>query len=92
MKSAYELAMSRLEKTAPAANLSDDQKARLATVDRDIEAKIAEKRIFLEAQLAKASFQEQDDIRRQLAAELSRLEDKREREKNIIRNESPQSV
>jgi hypothetical protein len=84
--------MSRLEKTAPAANLSDDQKARLATVDRDIEAKIAEKRIFLEAQLAKASFQEQDDIRRQLAAELSRLEDKREREKNIIRNESPQSV
>lgn len=88
MKSAYELAMSRLEKTAPAIPLSDDQKSRLAAVDREIDAKIAEKRIFLDDQLAKASFHEQDEIRRQLASELARLEEKRDREKTQIRSES----
>jgi hypothetical protein len=92
MKSAYELAMSRLEKTSPAAHLTDDQKARLAAVDREIDAKIAEKKIFLEDQLAKAQFHEQEEIRRQLASELSRLEDKREREKNTIREESRPTV
>lgn len=92
MKSAYELAMSRLEKTSPAATLTDDQKARLAAVDREIDAKIAEKRIFLEDQLAKAAYHEQDEIRRQLASELVRLEEKRDREKNKIREESAPSV
>ena len=92
MKSAYELAMSRLEKNSPAANLTDDQKARLAAVDREIDAKIAEKKIFLEDQLAKAQFHEQDEIRRQLTSELSRLEEKREREKNKIREEDTPTV
>lgn len=87
MKSAYELAMGRLEKSAPAVTLTDDQKSRLAEVDREIDAKIAEKKIFLEDQIAKAAFHEQEEIRRQLALELSRLEEKREREKNKIRAE-----
>jgi hypothetical protein len=92
MKSAYELAMSRLEKTTPAVSLSDAQKSRLAEVDREIDAKIAEKKIFLEDQLAKADFHEQDEIRRQLASELARLEEKREREKNKIREENRTGV
>lgn len=87
MKSAYELAMGRLEKSAPAVTLTDDQKSRLAEVDREIDAKIAEKKIFLEDQIAKAAFHEQEEIRRQLASELTRLEEKREREKNKIRAE-----
>lgn len=91
MKSAYELAMSRLEKSAPAVTLTDDQKSRLADVDREIDAKIAEKKIFLEDQLSKAAFHEQEEIRRQLASELSRLEEKREREKNKVRTESSTS-
>ena len=92
MKSAYELAMSRLEKPAPAVTLSDDQKNRLAAIDREIDAKIAEKKIFLDEQLAKAAFHEQDEIRRQLASELARLEEKREREKNKVRGESSEPV
>jgi hypothetical protein len=88
MKSAYELAMSRLEKSAPAVTLTDDQKSRLADVDREIDAKIAEKKIFLEDQLSKAAFHEQEEIRRQLASELSRLEEKREQEKNKVRTET----
>ncbi len=92
MKSAYELAMDRLQKSAPAAILTDDQKTRLAGVDREIDAKIAEKKIFLEDQLAKVALHEQEEIRRQLASELARLEEKREREKNKIRSESTQGV
>ena len=84
--------MSRLEKTTPAVTLTDDQKARLAEIDREIDAKIAEKKIFLEDQLAKAAVHEQDEIRRQLASELTRLEEKREREKNKIRTESSEAV
>jgi len=86
MKSAYELAMERLEKFAPAAQLSDEQKTRLADVDKQIDAEIAGKRVFLDGQLAKAEFHEQDSIRRQLASEIARLEDKREREKGKIRS------
>ncbi len=86
MKSAYELAMERLEKVAPAAQLSAEQKARLAEVDQQIDAEIAGKRVFLEGQLTKAEFHEQDSIRRQLASEIARLEEKREREKGKIRS------
>jgi hypothetical protein len=92
MKSAYELAMSRLEKTSPAVTLTDEQKARLTEVDREIDAKIAEKKIFLEDQLAKAAHHEQDEIRRQLASELVRLEEKRDREKNKIRTVPTEAV
>jgi hypothetical protein len=86
MKSAYELAMERLEKVTPAAQLSVEQKTRLAEVDQQIDAEIAGKRVFLEGQLAKAEFHEQDSIRRQLASEIARLEEKREREKGKIRS------
>lgn len=87
MKSAYELAMSRLEKSEPTVNLSPEQKERLAEVDSEINAKIAEKKIFLEGQLATAAPAEQEEIRRQLASELARLEEKRERRKAEIRGE-----
>lgn len=86
MKSSYELAMSRLEKEAPSVALSEEQKRALAEVDSEITAKIAEKKIFLEGQLATANPAEQDEIRRQLASEIARLEEKREREKEKIRS------
>jgi len=92
VKSAYELAMSRLEKTTPAIALTEDQKARLTKIDREIDAMIAEKKIFLDNQLAKGALHEQNEIRRQLAFELARLEEKREREKNKIRTESSEAV
>ena len=87
MKSAYELAMGRLEKAAPSSILTAEQKHRIAEVDREVTAKVAEKKIFLEGQMATANEQECDEIRRQLASELIRLEEKREREKEKIRNE-----
>ncbi len=85
MKSAYELAMGRLEKSAPTVNLTDVQKRAIAEVDSEINAKIAEKKIFLEGQLAGAEPAAKDEIRRQLVSELARLEEKREREKEKVR-------
>ena len=87
MKSAYELAMSRLEKTAPTQPVTPAQKKQLAEVDSEIDAKIAEKKVFLDGEIAKAAGDElaRDELRRQLASEISRLEEKREDKKNKIR-------
>ena len=85
MKSAYELAMSRLEKNAPSVSLTEKQKQAIAEVDSEINAKLAEKKLLLEGELAKSDPAEQDQIRRQLASEIQRLEEKREREKDKVR-------
>lgn len=90
MKSAIELAMSRLEKEAPIQKLSEEQKRRLAEIDSEFTAKVAEKKVFLEGEIAKTSGDPlaQDEIRRQLASEIARLEEKREDKKEKIRKES----
>lgn len=90
MKSAYELAMGRLEKNAPTKKLSDAQKARLAGVDSEIQAKIAERKVFLEGEIAKAAGDPatQEQLQSQLAMDIARLEEKREEKKEKIRNET----
>ncbi len=47
MKSAYELAMERLEKNAPTVPLTDDQKRMIAEIDSIYTARIPEKELFL---------------------------------------------
>lgn len=86
MKSAYELAMARLEKSAPTISVPEEQKRRIAEIDSEITAKIAEKKIFLEGEMAKAEPAAREEIRRQLASEIARLEEKRGREKDKIRS------
>jgi hypothetical protein len=89
MKSAYELAMSRLEKEKPTAKVSEKTKALLAEIDSEIDARIAEKKVFLEGEIAK-SFEDPQaasELKRQLAMEISRLEEKREDKKDKLRRE-----
>lgn len=86
MKSAYELAMGRLEKSAPAVSLTEEQKTAINDINTRMDAAIAEKKILLEGELAKAAPHEQESIRRQLASELRRIEEKREHEKEKIRS------
>lgn len=87
MKSAYELAMSRLETANPAKKLSEEQKERLREIDSEYDAKVAERRIFLEGEIAKeGDSQEADSLRRQLASELSSLQEKRDSRKEAVRN------
>ena len=89
MKSAYELAMGRLEKHQPAAVLSEEQKRALAEIDSEIEARIAEQRHFLDAQIVKAAGDEETiaQLRRQMACECAALNEKRELKKEKIRKQ-----
>ncbi len=54
MKSAYELAMERLQKASPSLALNEDQKKELAEIDSVYRAKIAEKELFLKNQIRSA--------------------------------------
>jgi len=88
MKSAYELAMNRLEKSQPAQPLTEEQKHELAEIDSEIAARIAEKRIFIEGEIAKSLRDEAaiEALRRQLASEVATLEEKRELKKEKVRS------
>jgi hypothetical protein len=54
MKSAYELAMERLNKTAPTVKLTDAQKKEIAELESKSAAKIAERELFIKGEIAKA--------------------------------------
>ncbi|MBC7366382.1 MAG: hypothetical protein H7343_06140 [Undibacterium sp.] len=90
MKSAYELAMERLDKSSPAEKpLTAVKKARLAEVDQLFKGKLAEREIFLKQQLNLAYAEQKADeiekIQTQLVHERARLEEEREAEKEKIR-------
>jgi hypothetical protein len=54
MKTAYELAMERLNKIAPSAKLTDAQKKELAELDSQCAAKVAERELFLQGEISRA--------------------------------------
>ena len=91
MKSAYELAMERLEKASPSLSLTEDQKKELAEADSVYRAKIAEKELFLKNQILKAQgagkSEEVDSLEKQLASEVRRLQEECEAKKQKLRNE-----
>lgn len=92
MKTAYELAMERLNRTAPLKKLTDEQKARLAEIDSRYAAKIAEREVMLKGELAAAQargdLETAAEIERKLAEERRRLEAEREAAKEAVRNEA----
>ena len=92
MKSAYELAMERLAAAQPAVHLSDEQKRRIAEVEAKCKADIATKELLLRGEMDKAratsDAEAMTQIRRQLADEIRRFEEKRDREKDAVRAES----
>ena len=92
MKSAYELAMERLNAADPgrAKPLTGEQKTALAGIDARYKAKIAEREIFLRKALAEAKergeAEEVEKIRTQMTNERVRLEEEREAEKERVRS------
>lgn len=54
MKTAYELAMERLSKASPSVKLSEEQKSQIAELESKCAAKIAERELFLQGEIAKA--------------------------------------
>ncbi len=89
MKSAYELAMERLEKNAPSIALTDEQKRELADVNSTYKAKIAEKELFLRDEIRKTqaagNFEEMEKLEKQLASAIVRLRDDCEAKKEKLR-------
>ena len=89
MKSAYELAMERLQKASPSLSLTEQQKKELAEIDSKYRAKIAEKELFLRYQIRTAQTQgkvdEIDSLEKQLASEIRRLQEECEAKKGKLR-------
>lgn len=90
MKSAYELAMERLEKAAPTRKLTDAQKAEIAEIESLAKARTAEKELFLGEQIAKAraagDYAALDSLEKQLVAERQNIQQEAESKKERVRN------
>jgi hypothetical protein len=88
MKSAYELAMERLEKKEPTKQLSEHQKAAIAEINSLYGSKIAERETFLQSQIvkekAKGDATAVAEIKDQLAREVRRLHSEWEEKKAAV--------
>jgi Spy/CpxP family protein refolding chaperone len=89
MKSAYELAMERLEKNQPSVALTAEQKQQIAEIDSSYKAKVAEKELLLRDEIRKAraagNFEEAEKVEQQLASEIKRLRDDCDAKKEKLR-------
>jgi hypothetical protein len=92
MKSSYELAMERLNKTAPVAKLSADQKKQIAELESKCKAKIAEREIALKdagnAAAAAGDFEKVEQLQQQLIKERTQLQTDLEEKKDQIHKAS----
>jgi hypothetical protein len=89
MKSAYELAMERLEKQSPTAKLTDAQKAQITELEALSKAKKAEKELFLQGEITKAEargdYEAFAQLQKQLKHELAKLDEDLEKKKEKVR-------
>jgi hypothetical protein len=89
MKSAYELAMERLEKQSPSLKLTEDQRSQLAELDSLYKSKMAEKQLLLADEIrreqAAGKLSEVEKLQQQLASELRRLTEECESKKENVR-------
>ncbi|KAB2643934.1 MAG: hypothetical protein DVB27_12730 [Verrucomicrobia bacterium] len=90
MKSAYELAMERLEKQAPSRTLTAAQKTEIADLEAAAKAKVAEQELFLKGQIEKAlaegKYEDVAQLEQQLAREIRRAHEECEAKKAKIRS------
>jgi hypothetical protein len=89
MKSAYELAMERLNKNAPTVKLTEKQKKEIGELDSLYASKIAQREIFLKGEIAKAEmsgdFEAFEQLQKQLASEKKTLATELEEKKEAVR-------
>ena len=88
MKSSYEIAMERLNKTAPAIKLTAGQKKQLAELDSLYAAKIAEREIALKGELVKVANNPEagEALHDQLVNERKKLQAELEQKKEQVRS------
>jgi len=89
MKSAYELAMERLNKNSPTVKLSDKQKKEIAELESKCAAKIAERELFIQEEIAKAvnkgDFEAIPQLEKQLVSDRKSLQVDLEEKKAKVR-------
>jgi hypothetical protein len=89
MKSAYELAMDRLNKNSPTVKLTDQQKKDLAEIDSKYAAKIAERELFVKEQMQKAAekgdVETMSQLEKQLVSDRKTLTAEKEEKKEKLR-------
>ncbi len=93
MKSAYELAMERLEKDKPTRKLTEHQKERITEINSLYGSKIAEKETFLQGEIARektrGNLAAVAEIQNQLTRDVRRLHAEWEEKKAHIHAETP---
>ena len=89
MKSAYELAMERLNKNAPMTKLTEAQKKNIAELESKYKARIAERELALADEIAKVTgagdFEKMEQLQQQLVNERKALQTELEEKKEKIR-------
>ena len=92
MKTAYELAMERLNKAAPIAKFTAEQKKAIAELESQCAAKIAERELLLQGELAKAAnrgdAEAYEQLEKQLVSDRKSLRAEFEAKKDKIRQEA----
>jgi len=92
MKSSYELAMERLNKTAPTTKLSADQKRQIAELESKCKAKIAERELALKDEITAAAsagdYEKMEQMKQQLVKERTKLQTELEENKEQIHKKS----
>ncbi len=90
MKSAYELAMERLNKATPTVKLSAAQKKQLAELDSRYKAKLAERELATQAETAQAAAagdaEKMNASQQRLVVERKKLQAELEDKKEAVRN------
>ena len=90
MKSAYELAMEKLEKEMPVPKVTDEMKAELAELDNFYQSKLAGREVFLGGKIAEAEaagdFEALEQLQRELISDKKTLAAELEEKKEAVRN------
>lgn len=90
MKSAYELAMERLDKSSPTVKITGTQKKQIADLESKYRAKIAEREIALKDDIGKAAgageFEKVQELEARLVSERKTLQTELEERKQQLRD------
>ncbi len=93
MKSAYELAMERLNKTSPSIKLTAAQKKEIAELESKCAAKIAEREIAVKQEMEKAGgageFEKMEQLEKELVNERKKIQADLEEKKEKVRRQKP---
>ena len=91
MKTAYELAMERLNKSAPTIKLTAQQKKEIAELESKCAAKIAERELFIRGEIVKAvdkgDYEAVEQLEKQLVSDRKSLQADLEEKKAKVRGQ-----